>query len=249
MNNLATQKYDYEKSFMDYIGANNINLTQGDLLVYREICKLRQLNPLNKEVYITKISGKMQMITAYTKIISLALNHPAFGGKETKLAVRTINPITNKEDVYIECVVYNKNGGILGNSIVWMSEYAKPSQNNNGIWDTKAYSMLEKVAVVSGLRRSLGDTFNGIFIREEFNQEQETFTKPKIQVEDNRDLAKKIMELKDEEFYNEIKQEILAQNGIEAINAKTPRKILEDFLLALQEKEKQVYFVGDKGEE
>lgn len=246
MNNLA--QYDYEKAFIDYINVNKISLTQAEMLSFKEICKLRQLNPLTRDVWVLPRGGKNHLVAAYTTLIAIALKHPNYGGKENKLAVRTINPITNKEDVYIECVVFNKNGGILGNSFVWMSEYGNSSQNKNGMWAKQAYTMLEKVAIVSGLRRSLGDVFNGLYIPEEFNRE-DTFTKPKIQVEDNRDLAKKIMELKDEEFYNEIKQEILAQNGIEAINAKTPRKILEDFLLALQEKEKQVYFVGDKGEE
>ena len=191
---ITTANVDIEKAVAQYLGFAKLNLTGEEKRVALEVCKLRGLNPLNKDVYITKFKGKMQLMTAYTKFVEMAKRDPNFGGINVSLAQKVKNPFTDKDDIYINCTVFNKDGTQLSNSNVFFSEY----NVGNYMWKTKQNVMLQKVSVVSALRNGFGELFQGLYISEEFDNNPESKVDEEDIVQDNKqnEMTTKVNDVK-----------------------------------------------------
>lgn len=136
---------------IDYIKAQNTQLTDGEFAQYAAVATSLNLNPFLREIYPIKIGGKMTLVTGYQVYIRRAEEFPQYDGFDTNFEGEGKN-------LCCICSVYRKDRSRPTVARVYLSEYTQ----GNSMWNSKPHVMLEKVAIGTAFRRAFPSEFNGM---------------------------------------------------------------------------------------
>lgn len=152
--------------------------TESEFKMFIEFCKATGLNPYKKEIWFIKTKNGVQMMTGINGFLAIANRHPQFDGMEVSIQEE------NGKLVSATAKVYRKDRKIPSCATVYLSEYFKPSQFGNGMWEKMPRMMLQKVAKSVALREAFPQELNGIYTQEEMPQEYELPKDEKMYVYD-----------------------------------------------------------------
>ena len=164
------------KIVQDYIVSGSAQITLPEFKMFTELCKVRKLNPFLKEAYLIKFGSQpAQMVVGKDAILKRAIQNKSFDGREQGIIVL-------KEDGSIEerkgtfklpeeilvggwAKVYRKDWTYPVYITVSFEEVAqkKNDGNLNSNWATKGATMVEKVALVRGLREAFVEELGGMY--------------------------------------------------------------------------------------
>ena len=161
----------------------NYSCDQADIVQFLHQAQLSGANPVLKEIYLiernTKVKGEFgqekwvkrgTVVYSYNFLLRVAAQTGQFDGYTEQFKVESIfNPITGKtgnDELFCTVVVNRKGHGSYPYTSRW-SEYAQ----DNSQWRSKPYLMLGKTALAGALRRAFPETLGGVFLEEEFKED------------------------------------------------------------------------------
>jgi hypothetical protein len=142
--------------------------SDGEIALFLELCKARNINPFIKEAYLVKYDATKpaQIVTSKEYFLRRAGEHPSYEGFEAGIVVEDKGDILYRQgSILLEgqkliggwALVY-RNGRKPTRSEISRSEFDKKQSN----WVTMPGLMCRKVAIVSALREGFPDEFNGL---------------------------------------------------------------------------------------
>lgn len=172
--------------------SNNANVTDQEILFFVALCKSQKLNPFTREAYLVKYGNQAAtQLVSYTVLLKRAFAHPKYAGMESGITMLSPDGrrIVRREGyapfkrlggavigawarVHIkgyECPIYVE---------VDFDEFAgkKKDGSLNSMWSKMPGVMIHKVAVAHALRLAFPCEFSGMYVAEEFGNEE-----PKLQ--------------------------------------------------------------------
>jgi phage recombination protein Bet len=164
------------KIVQDYIVSGNAQITLPEFKMFTELCKVRKLNPFLKEAYLIKFGSQpAQMVVGKDAILKRAITNKSFDGREQGIIVlRTNGTIEErngtfkmKEETIVGgwAKVYRKDWTHPVYITVSFDEVAQKKNDGtlNSNWATKGATMVEKVALVRGLREAFVEDLGGMY--------------------------------------------------------------------------------------
>jgi phage recombination protein Bet len=165
-----------QKIVQEYIVSGNAQITLPEFKMFTELCKVRKLNPFLKEAYLIKFGSQpAQMVVGKDAILKRAIQNKSFDGREQGIIIQ-------KEDGTIEerkgtfklqnenlvggwAKVYRKDWTHPVYITVSFDEVAQKKNDGqlNSNWATKGATMVEKVALVRGLREAFVEELGGMY--------------------------------------------------------------------------------------
>lgn len=165
-----------QKIVQEYIVSGNAQITLPEFKMFTELCKVRKLNPFLKEAYLIKFGSQpAQMVVGKDAILKRAIQNKSFDGREQGIIIQ-------KEDGSIEerkgtfklqnetlvggwAKVYRKDWTHPVYITVSFDEVAQKKNDGmlNSNWATKGATMVEKVALVRGLREAFVEELGGMY--------------------------------------------------------------------------------------
>lgn len=171
---------------------NNPSVTDQEILFFVALCKSQKLNPFTREAYLVKYGNQAAtQLVSYTVLLKRAFAHPKYAGMESGITMLSPDGrrIVRREGyapfkrlggtvigawarVHIkgyECPIYVE---------VDFDEFAgkKKDGSLNSMWSKMPGVMIHKVAVAHVLRLAFPCEFSGLYVAEEFGNEE-----PKMQ--------------------------------------------------------------------
>lgn len=150
-------KEDYAKLCYSYLRANNINLTEQELLQFILICYQSKLNPWKREAYAIKYGDKpFQVITGYQVYIERAEKTGLLDWWEVELIEepiqtletgKIINPIPKP----LKAIFRGKRKD--SSKEISFTYWFKEWDQHQAVWSAKPFFMLEKIAISNSFRR------------------------------------------------------------------------------------------------
>lgn len=168
----------------NYIVGSDAKITDGEFLMFAELCRARKLNPFLKEAYIIKYGNNpAQLVVSKDVVLKRAALNPNYDGKKSGIIVKDLKTGNRKtiegtcydpEDEKLLggwCITKRKDWTEPEYKSVSLHEVAKKKSNGelNGNWLTQPATMLEKVATVRCLREAFVEDFSGMYIEDEFD--------------------------------------------------------------------------------
>lgn len=163
-----------------YLTRGNGTITDGEAIMFMNLCKYNSLNPFLNEAYLIKFGTQpAQMVVgkdAFLKKANLCSNYQ---GMKAGITVKRENEI-----IELEGSCYHENDKIIGgwaeihvkNRIPYKNSVAireyigkKKDGTINSMWREKPATMIRKVAVAQSLRESLPEAFQNMYVEEEMN--------------------------------------------------------------------------------
>lgn len=165
-----------QKIVQEYIVSGNAQITLPEFKMFTELCKVRKLNPFLKEAYLIKFGSQpAQMVVGKDAILKRAIQNKSFDGREQGIIIQ-------KEDGSIEerkgtfklqnetlvggwAKVYRKDWTYPVYITVSFDEVAQKKNDGtlNSNWFSKGATMVEKVALVRGLREAFVEELGGMY--------------------------------------------------------------------------------------
>ena len=164
------------KIVQDYIVSGNAQITLPEFKMFTELCKVRKLNPFLKEAYLIKFGSQpAQMVVGKDAILKRAITNKSFDGREQGIIVlRTDGTIEERNGTFKMAdeklvggwaKVYRKDWTHPVYITVSFDEVAQKKNDGtlNSNWATKGATMVEKVALVRGLREAFVEDLGGMY--------------------------------------------------------------------------------------
>lgn len=208
---MSNELINYAENAERFIENSNTALSLKEREQFISLSQTYSLNPFKNDIYLitynTKdkktglVSPTVQIVVSYLKILSIGQSQPNYGGFKIEYfngATPVVVPLKNMENLYARATIYqiingqrveftqtiinyqeykNKNGG--------MSEYSKSFKNEYFT------SWCEKIALVNAFRRSYSQYLQGLYIKEEFNDDGELET-PQKEIQNTAKIEPKI---------------------------------------------------------
>jgi len=159
----------------NYIVGSDSKITMPEFKMFTELCKVRKLNPFLKEAYLINYGNQAaQIVVGKDAILKRAIKHPQFNGREQGIIV--INESGKIEErkgtfklpeealVGGWAKVYRKDWEYPTYISVSFDEVAQKKNDGklNANWGTKGATMVEKVALMRGLRETFVEDLGGM---------------------------------------------------------------------------------------
>ena len=164
----------------EYIVGGNVAITNQEFKLFTELCKVRKLNPFLKEAYLIKYgTAPATIVVGKDAILKRAILHPQFNGREQGIIVQkkdgTIEERNGtfklKDEILVGgwAKIYRKNWEYPVYITVAFDEVAQRKSRDelNSNWTTKGATMVEKVALVRGLREAFVEDLGGMIDEDE----------------------------------------------------------------------------------
>ena len=158
--------------------------TESEFEMFLEFCRATGLNPYKKEIWFIKTKSGVQMMTGINGFLAIANRHPQFDGMEVSIQEE------NGKLVSATAKVYRKDRKIPSCATVYLSEYFKPSQFGNGMWEKMPRMMLQKVAKSVALREAFPQELGGMYTQEEMPAEYSLENRKTVKKEITYDLSR-----------------------------------------------------------
>lgn len=158
------------------VSGNPDNISDQEIVMFLQLCKMQKLNPFLREVYLIKYgTSKATMVTGIETFLKRAAKNPKYRGHEVGIT---------EDGAKAWCKVYVEGYQIPITREVLFIEYVglkdeyvnnKKTGNKipNAMWTSKPQTMLKKVAEAQGLRAAFPDDFGGLYSAEEINSLKE----------------------------------------------------------------------------
>jgi phage recombination protein Bet len=190
------------KIVQDYIVSGSAAITMPEFKMFTELCKVRKLNPFLKEAYLIKFGTQpAQMVVGKDAILKRAISNKAFDGREQGIIVKCIDgkieerkgtfKLKDEELVGGWAKVYRKDWSHPVYITVSFDEVAQRKNDGalNSNWNTKGATMVEKVALVRGLREAFVEDLGGMIDEDEaWDNKQEVRASTKQESIPQKDL-------------------------------------------------------------
>lgn len=190
------------KIVQDYIVSGSAAITMPEFKMFTELCKVRKLNPFLKEAYLIKFGSQpAQMVVGKDAILKRAISNKAFDGREQGIIVLNAKgeieerkgTFKLKEEQLVGgwAKVYRKDWSHPVYITVSFDEVAQRKNDGalNSNWATKGATMVEKVALVRGLREAFVEDVGGMIDEDEvWDSKQELRASSKQEAIPQKDL-------------------------------------------------------------
>lgn len=190
------------KIVQDYIVSGSAAITMPEFKMFTELCKVRKLNPFLKEAYLIKFGSQpAQMVVGKDAILKRAISNKAFDGREQGIIVVNLKgeieerkgTFKLKEEQLVGgwAKVYRKDWSHPVYITVSFEEVAQRKNDGalNSNWATKGATMVEKVALVRGLREAFVEDVGGMIDEDEvWDSKQELRASAKQEATPQKDL-------------------------------------------------------------
>lgn len=196
----------------DYFASGGFAVTDTDVIMFINLCKYQQLNPFLKEAYLIKVRQEPAMIIigkeVFTKRASKIQNCRGWQAGITILKSdgsieRREGSLKLKNELLIGgwCKVYRSGWDVPMLSEVGLDEYGKQIAS----WKSMPGVMIRKVAIVTALRDTFPEDFQGLYDACEMPVDPEKLD-DKIPVNNKKldDKIVKVYEHKPENSKNEL---------------------------------------------
>ena len=139
--------------------------TDKEFFEFSQLCKIRNLNPVIKEVYFIKYGDSAgQIVVGKDAILKRAKKQPDYRGFHVGYLLKDGSeakfPVGDVVGAY--CDVYIENLKPV-RSVALMSEY----NTKQSLWKTKPMTMIRKVCVAQSHREAFPEEFSGMYEQEE----------------------------------------------------------------------------------
>lgn len=148
-------------------------VTDKEILLFMKLCKYQKLNPFIREAYLIKYgTSPANLVTGVEVFTKRAENNPDFGG-----IIRTNNydETDDRGKWWSQVDVYRKNLIKPITTRVYYEEYVGTDKYGKvtKMWNNKARTMLDKVALMQGLRLAFPTALGGLYEEHELDQQAE----------------------------------------------------------------------------
>jgi len=187
------------KIVQDYIVSGSAAITTPEFKMFTELCKVRKLNPFLKEAYLIKYGSQpAQIVVGKDAILKRAISNKQFDGREQGIIVIKDGAIEERRGTFKlgaeELVggwakVYRKDWTHPVYITVSFDEVAqkKSDGNLNSNWTSKSATMVEKVALMRGLREAFVEDLGGMIDEDEAWQTKDEVRESKNDVKVQKD--------------------------------------------------------------
>lgn len=164
-------------------GGADVSLQEYKMFV--ELCKVRKLNPFLREVYIIKYGTyPAQIVVGKDAILKRAVLNPQFDGRQQGVIVidKDGEIVQRKGSFKLPtdtlvggwAIVFRKDWKYPVEVTVSLEEtkQTKKDGTTNSNWETKAGTMVEKVALVRALREAFVEDLGGLYEETEIPEPQ-----------------------------------------------------------------------------
>ena len=164
----------------EYIVGSDTQISMPEFKMFTELCKVRKLNPFLKEAYLIKYGSQpAQIVVGKDAILKRAINNKQFNGREQGIIVLTKGEeiIERKGTFKLDtdklvggwAKVYRKDWEYPTYISVSFTEVAqtKASGELNSNWNSKGATMVEKVALMRGLRETFAEDLGAMIDEDE----------------------------------------------------------------------------------
>lgn len=202
----------------NYLVNGGGNVTDQEVKLYIALCAGQKLNPFLHEAYLIKY-GNNPATTIVSKDVyqKRANKNPNYLGKKAGVVVLTAQGnvdyregaivIKNEELLGGWCEVFKKGFETPERIEVSFDEYAGRKSNGelNNQWKTKPATMIRKVAVAQALREAFTEDFQGLYIAEEMNVNENDLNRNPVseeyvpQYEEAKTVREEIPQMYDED--------------------------------------------------
>jgi phage recombination protein Bet len=151
--------------------ATSPNVTDREIERFMALCKYQHLNPFLREAYLIKYGNQSaQMVTGVETFTKRAYKDPTFNGI---VPSNNYDKESDKRKWWSQVDIYLKNLDYPITKRVYYEEYVgtKSDGSINSMWRSKPRTMLDKVALMQGLRLAFPDTLGGLYEESELDQQ------------------------------------------------------------------------------
>lgn len=140
--------------------------SEKEIYMFLQICKIQQLNPFLREIYLVKYSDKYAASTliGIETFRKRAYRNPKYEGHTTNSCGEGSN-MTAKTDVFVQGYRVPISCTVEYDEYVGLTEWGSP----NKFWKSKPKTMLKKVSEAQALRTAFPEDFGGLYSVEEIN--------------------------------------------------------------------------------
>ena len=152
--------------------STSVNVTDKEIQLFMMLCKYQQLNPFIREAYLIKYGTSPAQFVTGVEVFTKR----AEGCKEFDGVIRSNNydEADSRNKWWSQVDVYRKNLKEPITTRVYYEEYVGTDKNGNvtKMWRNKARTMLDKVALMQGLRLAFPTALGGLYEEHELDQQE-----------------------------------------------------------------------------
>lgn len=173
----------------NYLVSGNGNVTDQEILMFMELCKVQKLNPFTREAYLIKFgSSPANIVVGKDVFVKRAYRNPEYEGMRAGIVTVDTNGNTHEREGSLKlpgetliggwCEVYIKDRKFPIKSIVSLEEYSK----SQATWKQMPCVMIRKCAIVTALREAFPEDLAGMYDSSEIKNVPDKLPKKEVKV-------------------------------------------------------------------
>lgn len=173
----------------NYLVSGNGNVTDQEILMFMELCKVQKLNPFIREAYLIKFgSSPANIVVGKDVFIKRAYRNPEYEGMRAGIVTVDTNGSTHEREGSLKlpgetliggwCEVYVKDKKFPIKSIVSLEEYSK----SQATWKQMPCVMIRKCAIVTALREAFPEDLAGMYDSSEIKSVPDKLPEKEVKV-------------------------------------------------------------------
>lgn len=172
-----------------YLVSGNGNVTDQEILMFMELCKVQKLNPFTREAYLIKFgSSPANIVVGKDVFVKRAYRNPEYEGMRAGIVTVDTNGNTHEREGSLKlpgetliggwCEVYIKDRKFPIKSIVSLEEYSK----SQATWKQMPCVMIRKCAIVTALREAFPEDLAGMYDSSEIKNVPDKLPEKEVKV-------------------------------------------------------------------
>ena len=177
------------KTVRNYLVSGNGQVTDSEVLMFRELCKAQHLNPFIREAYLIKFGNSpANIVVGKDVFVKRAYRNPNFKGMKAGIVILTKDGNMQYREGSLKapgealiggwCEVYVKDMEYPIRSEVSMEEYSK----GQSTWKQMPAVMIRKCAMVTALREAFPEDLQGMYDAAEMQNVPDTLPEKEVKV-------------------------------------------------------------------
>ncbi len=173
----------------NYLVSGNGNVTDQEILMFMELCKVQKLNPFTREAYLIKFgSSPANIVVGKDVFVKRAYRNPEYEGMRAGIVTVDTNGNTHEREGSLKlpgetliggwCEVYIKDKKFPIKSIVSLEEYSK----SQATWKQMPCVMIRKCAIVTALREAFPEDLAGMYDSSEIKNVPDKLPEKEVKV-------------------------------------------------------------------
>ena len=173
----------------NYLVSGNGNVTDQEILMFMELCKVQKLNPFTRAAYLIKFrSSPANIVVGKDVFVKRAYRNPEYEGMRAGIVTVDTNGNTHEREGSLKlpgetliggwCEVYIKDKKFPIKSIVSLEEYSK----SQATWKQMPCVMIRKCAIVTALREAFPEDLAGMYDSSEIKNVPDKLPEKEVKV-------------------------------------------------------------------